>query len=137
MRIAVILSMACAVLVVGGVGCGPRGEPETAQQLTGTCPTCGMAMKEGTYCAKCNAIAATGKPVYCEVCKKTHEPGTYCAKCDRFMTDKTVTCACGREAPLGGYCERCDLYTGTYAVSRCKKCEKPFATAEGCPTCTQ
>jgi hypothetical protein len=135
MRITSLVSVACVALAMAGVRCRVQTEPAAAQQLTPGCPVCGKTMPEGTYCPKCNAIATTGGMVHCDKCNKDFKAGTYCAKCNRFMTSKTVECTCGRQMPLGGYCERCDLYTGAYAVRYCQVCKQPYDAATGCPRC--
>jgi len=67
----------------------------------------------------------------------TYKAGEYCPTCEAFMApDRKVECACGQERRWGSYCQRCDLYTGTCAVGKCPKCQKPYDKTEGWPRCT-
>jgi hypothetical protein len=136
MRQLVLLAAAgLAAATLFGCQEGAIGTSSGATALTAACPGCGMQATEGTYCAKCNAIATTETGmVRCPGCGKDFKAGTYCAQCNSFVTGKTCTVD-GRQVPLGGYDARLEIYAGTQGVSCCKNCKRPCAAGKPCPRC--
>jgi len=114
------MTLVAAIMLVGAVvlvGCEkPEPTPggSTAVKKLGKCPGCGMEAPIGTYCKKCNAVAAEpGVMVHCDKCNKDMKAGTFCKMCNKFvMPEKEVAAPDGKPGKWGEWCERCDVYLG-------------------------
>ena len=144
MRTAKLLSIGAilvAVCLAGGIaGCqnSDKDVDTGDKQGVAQCPSCGMKMDAGAYCAKCNAVAAAEGTVRCEMCKKDFKAGEFCEKCNKYMLEGDATCAtCGAKGPAGSLCAKCNTYIGVDGAAYCPKCKKPIDKATGCPTCNK
>jgi hypothetical protein len=132
-----VVALMCLV-PIAAAGCKRSELTPTKEEMSAKCPGCGAAMKAGEYCAKCNAVASTGKTVRCEKCKKDYKEGQFCPVCNAFMFDQKAKCqGCGAEATKGAFCDKCKTYVGVTGVGYCDKCKKPYPEATGCPVCSK
>lgn len=144
MRTAKLLSIG-AILVAGclagGIaGCQDSDKDATSDttNVTAQCPSCGMKMDAGAYCAKCNAVSAAKATVLCKMCKKDFKAGKFCEKCNKYMLQGDATCAtCGAKGPAGSLCPKCNTFMGVDGAGYCPKCKKPIDKVAGCPICNK
>jgi predicted amidophosphoribosyltransferase len=124
-------------LAASGLGCYlPESPKKMPREASAQCPGCDEVMEEGTYCAKCNAVATRVGEYECPACAEVVKMGTYCPSENAFHFPPSAPKdpVCG--LPKGPWCDQCKRYSGLPMVTYCPKCKKPFdATLGVCPDC--